>query len=138
MRTYVIKSLVGEAVLVCAITIALSFSDLTPLCDSLDLAGFVEALFDLNIAMVFSLFLSIFLSGDNPALNDARSHSAYVQPIAISVINSFLLCVTRLNKFSNGCNCCDIIATVGAAVVVIANIWYSWKIFCICRAGWNR
>ena len=137
MSVYVVKSLIKEIALTCVIVMVANISNFTLLCDGLDLAGFIGALFDFNIAIVFSLFVAIFLSSDNPALKDARSHSAYVQPVIITVVNSFLLCVVRLNKFTGECDLTDIFALAWIVVAVLANIRYSWKVFCICRVGWR-
>lgn len=136
MSIYVFKSLIEEMMLVCIIAMVANLSNFTLLCGDLDLAGFIGALFDFNIAIVFSLFVAIFLSSDNPALKDARGHSAYVQPVIIAVVNSFLLCAVRLNKFTGECDPVDIFVLVWTVIAVLANIRHSWKVFCICRVGW--
>lgn len=136
---YLIYVMLGQVVFIALSGIALYFNrEAIPVISGIDFAPteLVSAANSLNGGLIFALFLAIFMMTNSKNINDARSHRAFLQPVAMVLANSFLLCsLALLNPLERWLN---VLVVICAFLLLLVNTKYTWDMLTLSRDTQKR
>lgn len=131
---YPVFVILGQVLFIALAGAALYYGrEVIPVISEIDFnpVALVDAANSLNGGLIFALFLALFMMTDSKNVNDARSHKAFLQPVIIVLINSFLLCglalLTPLERWLN------VLVVVCTYVLLLVNMKYAWDMLLLSR-----
>lgn len=133
---YYVRVLIIEALAVLILAWAITMCISADLRCHVDLRAFIEQANNLNLGLMATVFISVFLA-DNKATQQARKYRGYLQPFIIMLVNSCALCCLFLDPLERPFGWIDLSVATSVVVLVAANFYYTLCFLKICRFGWR-